>query len=387
MSMLAFMSSQSDSSLWNPPPQVLACVGPGGVGKTTVAAGLALLASSLGQRVLCLTIDPARRLAQSLGVQELGGEAVRIEGDSLSAHGLSLSGELAMMMLEPGSVFDSLVRRYAESADVAERILSHRLYREVATHLPGTHEYMALERVLQSVAEDKYDIVILDTPPSARALDFFDAPQRLLSALDSPLTRTLSRAVSGSGFGGRLISKGIRSALATMGKVTGAGFLEELAELLQMMQGLLSGLRGRASEAEALLHSSAVKYLLVSGWESSQLAETERLATEMNQRGLAVEQLVMNRSVRPPGRGATDADAFRLGHELDLEKHELEGVLQLNRELGSKEADLATRQKALLQAQQAKLANLPMINIPDQVEDVNEPRALVEIVRLLAAQT
>jgi anion-transporting ArsA/GET3 family ATPase len=155
--------------------RVIVTVGAGGVGKTTTAAALGVAAARAGKRVLCLTIDPAKRLAESLGIAEMRTEAVTVDPARFAAAGVPLKGSLTAMMLDTKRTFDELVIKYSSSKAKAEKLLSNKLYQYVSTSLAGTQEYMAMEKLVAVKDDDRYDLVVLDTPPTANALDFLDA--------------------------------------------------------------------------------------------------------------------------------------------------------------------------------------------------------------------
>jgi len=179
--------------------RVLVTVGAGGVGKTTTAAALGVAAARRGKRVLCLTIDPAKRLAESLGIAEMTSEAVTVDKARFEAVGVSVSGSLTAMMLDTKRTFDELVLKYSSSKEKAEKLLGNKLYQYVSTSLAGTQEYMAMEKLVAVKDDPRYDIVILDTPPTANALDFLDAPERLIEALDSATMKWFVEAFQSSG--------------------------------------------------------------------------------------------------------------------------------------------------------------------------------------------
>src|SRR5688572_16705913 len=171
--------------------RVVVVAGAGGVGKTTIAAALSLAAAERGRRVLCLTIDPAKRLFDRLGLDAGSAAEQRLDPAPFAAAGLTLKGELTVVMLDTKHTFDELVRRHASSPAAAERILANEFYEYVSTQLAGTQAYMAMEKVLSVLSDERYDLVVLDTPPTADALDFLDAPGRLIETLDSPALRWL----------------------------------------------------------------------------------------------------------------------------------------------------------------------------------------------------
>src|SRR5215510_347000 len=179
--------------------RVLITVGAGGVGKTTTAAALGVAAARRGKRVLCLTIDPARRLAESLGIAEMRTEAVKVDPARFTAAGVSMTGSLTAMMLDTKRTFDELVVKYSSSKEKAERLLGNKLYQYVSTSLAGTQEYMAMEKLVAVKDDPEYDLIVLDTPPTANALDFLDAPERLMEALDSATMKWFVQAFETSG--------------------------------------------------------------------------------------------------------------------------------------------------------------------------------------------
>jgi len=202
--------------------EILVCVGSGGVGKTTSSAVIALHAALSGRKVLVLTIDPARRLANSLGLEGIDNEETRIDLKTLFPKELTDGGELWAMMLDMKQSFDSVVKRNLEG-ETAERILSNRIYQSFSSSLSGTHEYSAIERLCELASEGRYDLIVLDTPPTRHALDFLDAPQRLYDALDNSALQWLYKPALASGkVGLGLVKLGARGIRRTLGKLTGS---------------------------------------------------------------------------------------------------------------------------------------------------------------------
>lgn len=224
--------------------RVIVTVGAGGVGKTTTAAALGVAAARRGKRVLCLTIDPAKRLAESLGIGEMRSEAVAVDPARFEAAGVPLKGSLTAMMLDTKRTFDELVTKYSSSPEKAEQLLSNKLYQYVSTSLAGTQEYMAMEKLVAVKDDPSYDLVLLDTPPTANALDFLDAPQRLMEALDSAAMKWFVQAFQQGGrLGFNLLAKSAATILRTMGRITGGGFLEAMAEFIAELNDLFGGSR------------------------------------------------------------------------------------------------------------------------------------------------
>jgi anion-transporting ArsA/GET3 family ATPase len=244
--------------------RVVVCVGSGGVGKTTTAAAVAVHAALAGKRVLCLTIDPAHRLANSLGLDKMMSEEQTVPRELFEAHGLELRGHLSAMMLDTKRTFDQLVERYASTPAARDRILGNRLYQYMSSSLAGTSEYMAMEK-LHAVREDpSWDLIVLDTPPTANALDFLSAPERMVGLVDSPAMRWFMQAFESTGkVSFNIVGKGAALLLKGVAKFTGAEFLAHLAELVSDLNDLFGGFRERAQQVAQHLRSSEVAFVLV----------------------------------------------------------------------------------------------------------------------------
>lgn len=230
---------------------VIVC-GAGGVGKTTTSAALAVRLAESGQRVAVLTIDPARRLADALGVEALGNiaSAVPVAGGSLDA-----------LMLDAKETFDEIVRKNAPSPDVRDRILKNHYYRFVSSRLPGVHEYMAMERLLELTDSNRYDVVVLDTPPTRHALDFLSAPDRMAGLMDEGVMRWLVLPASAGGW--RMIEMGSDMLAGVLKRLLGERTIEDIAEFFSGFQSLWAGFRERSLAARALLASSQTRFVLV----------------------------------------------------------------------------------------------------------------------------
>jgi anion-transporting ArsA/GET3 family ATPase len=275
--------------------RVVVCAGAGGVGKTTIAAALSLGAARRGRRVLCLTIDPARRLADSLGISLAPGVEAEVAAERLASVGAP-AGSLCVAMLDPKQTFDDLVTRHASSPAAAERILQNQFYRHVSTSLAGTQSYMAMEKVLSVLKSGRYDLIVLDTPPTSEALDFLDAPERLVEALDSPAMRWLVQALQPSGgFSMRLLARGVAALLRTMGRLTGRGFLEDMAAFVGELNELFGGFKDRAAEVSRAFRDPGFGYLLVAAPHAPALDEARFFAERLRRLGLRADALVLNR--------------------------------------------------------------------------------------------
>jgi anion-transporting ArsA/GET3 family ATPase len=311
--------------------RVLVCAGAGGVGKTTVAAALALGAARRGKRVLCLTIDPAKRLADSLGLAGMRGEALAVDRARLRALGIPEHASLTVSMLDTKRTFDDIVARHAPSEQVRERILGNRFYQYVSTSLAGTQSYMAMEKVLAVLADTTFDLIVLDTPPTNDALDFLDAPERLIEALDSPAMRWLVDAFEPRRrLGLSALARGVALLLRGMGRLTGRGFLENMAEFVTELNDLFGGFKERAREVSQAFRGQDFAYVLVSAPVPSALEEVLAFLERLGAQGLRGDALVLNR-VYPAVTGDVDlataeAAAERAGLRRELAP-ELVGAL------------------------------------------------------------
>jgi anion-transporting ArsA/GET3 family ATPase len=276
--------------------RVILCVGCGGVGKTTTTAALGLAAARRGKRVLCLTIDPARRLAQSLGLAEMKTEAQRVDPARLAAAGIEVTGSMTVMMLDTKSTFDGLIDSLAPSKEQRDRILGNVLYRYISTSLAGTQEYMAMEKLYSMRSSPDYDLVILDTPPTANALDFLDAPERLVGAIDSAATKWFIEAVQGSGkFSVNLLARSAAAVLRGIGKMTGAGFLEQVASFITEINTVFGGWKKRADAVAAALRGPDVAYVLVTTPDPLSVREVRFFAERLKEQGMRRDAFVVNR--------------------------------------------------------------------------------------------
>ncbi|MBN1772940.1 MAG: ArsA family ATPase [Deltaproteobacteria bacterium] len=273
--------------------RVVACLGAGGVGKTTMSAAVAVGLCSAGRRVLCLTIDPARRLADSLGISPNGATEREVPAERLAAAGASGSGHLHVSLLDAAATFAQVVRRSAPDEPTAERVLSNRLFGYLSGSLPGVQEVMALERLFAAREDPRFDVVVLDTPPTAHALDFLDAPRRLVAALDSPLSHWLTDG-PGSGLGAAG-GRSMRFVLRLLARLAGPGLLEEMSRLLGDARALLPGFRARALDVDAALRSREVAFVLVTSVQPQAIDETALVHDHLAARGRRGDVVVVNR--------------------------------------------------------------------------------------------
>ncbi len=266
--------------------RVVVCCGAGGVGKTTTAAAMALRAAEYGRTVCVLTIDPAKRLAQALGIKNLGNSPQRVPLPS------EVSGELHAMMLDMRRTFDEMVVQYS-GADRADAILENQFYQTVATSLAGTQEYMAMEKLGQLLAEDRWDLVVVDTPPSRNALDFLDAPKRLGSFMDSRLWKLL--LAPGRGFG-RLVTGAVGLAMKAMSTVLGSQMLADAAGFVQSLDATFGGFREKADRTYELLKRRGTQFVVVSAAEPDALREASFFVDRLSQERMPLAGLILNRT-------------------------------------------------------------------------------------------
>lgn len=369
--------------------RVILCVGCGGVGKTTTAAAIGLAAAARGRRTLCLTVDPARRLAESLGLSEMKHEAQHVEPSRFQKAGLDVEGSLTVMMLDTKGTFDELVNRYASSPEVRDRILRNTLYRYISTSLAGTAEYMAMERLYELRTDPRWDVIVIDTPPTTNALDFLDAPERMIEALDSPIFRWLVSAFESTGATGKLsvnlLARGAAAALRGLGRLTGAGFLEALAELVVLLNEMLGGFRARADEVRKALRGPDVAYVLVTSPDPLSISEIEFFADRLRDLSMPRDAVVINRLHPATGERPT-AEAVRALLEARGLPLAGDGEMRVLRAF-----DDAARQGNLDRRHLGRLANLEngeerpiRVEVPALIGDVHDLRALAKVAAALA---
>ncbi len=263
---------------------VVLCCGTGGVGKTTTAAALSLAAARAGRRVVVVTIDPARRLADALGLDGIGNECVPVDLDGAE-------GELWVTMLDTKATFDGLIERHAHSPDQAERILANRYYRNLSTSLSGTREFMAMERLYELHTDDRFDLVVVDTPPTRNALDFLDAPDRLGRFLDGRLFRIAApgRRVT------RKLTAPIIVVMRRIARVISPEVVDDTLAFIEAFGGMEDGFRDRAKAVETLLADDATAFVLVATPMGEAVDESRYFADRLAESDLAVAAVVVNR--------------------------------------------------------------------------------------------
>lgn len=302
--------------------RVVVCAGSGGVGKTTTAAALGLALAGRGLRVAVVTIDPARRLADALGLGALGNDPERVPAAALEALGVAPPGELWASMLDPQRTFDGLIAAVSPDEAARDRVLANPLYRQISSAAGGSHEFTAVARLHDLVADPRFDVVVLDTPPSRNALDFLDAPDRIAGFLEGRAMQALLGQGKG-GFAARLARRGTGLALTALQRLTGVDLLRDLSTFFQALGPLTDGLSARAVAVRALLRDPATRFVVVTSPGPVPAAEAVFFRRHLADAGMPFTGLVVNRA-EVVAAGETDRDgatvaaglAERLGDDL-----------------------------------------------------------------------
>ncbi len=349
--------------------RVCICAGSGGVGKTTTSAAIAAGMAARGRKVVVLTIDPARRLAGSLGLPELGNEERLVPGDFGD-------GELWAMMLDAKRTFDQLIEWHAPDEETRDAVLGNRVYQELSNAVAGSQEYMAMEKLYELHQEGRYDLLVLDTPPSRNALDFLDAPRRLSSFIDS---RSFQLFTVPGRLGLRVLGRGTGLVFSAMQRATGIDLLQDLSEFFRSFAGMAEGFRERADRVNALLADSRTAFLLVTSPEAAAVDEAIFFHHRLLDTGLPFAGVVVNR-VNP--LAAADGSG-------DAELAELLGDV-LGRKVMRNLEDyrlLAARDRDGMKRLRSTLGRKPMICVPELDDDVHDLAGLERMNEYLFAQT
>ena len=265
---------------------VIVCCGSGGVGKTTTAAVIALHAALQGRKTVVVTIDPARRLADALGLDGLTNEPAQIPGLPEG------SGEMWAMMLDTKATFDGLVRRYASDSKQTEQILENSFYRNISTSLSGTQEYMASEKLYELAIESDYDLVVVDTPPTRNALDFLEAPRRLAKFLDHRIYKVLMLPTRGIV---KAVNVAAQTLLRSISKVVGTEVIADAIAFFGAFEGMEQGFKERAAEVDSLLSQPDTAFILIASPHADTMAEAQFFAARLRELKITVRALIINR--------------------------------------------------------------------------------------------
>jgi len=366
---------------------VVVCCGTGGVGKTTTAAALAVEGARRGRRTAVITIDPARRLADTLGLQsgddhEVGRALWDPDGDAKAG------GRLTALMLDTGSTFDGLVARYAQDDEQRDRILENRFYRNLASALSGTQEYMAMERLHELHETGDYDLIIVDTPPTRHALDFLDAPQRLIRLLDNRVFKVLM-VPARRGF--RVATAALHAFIRQVGRVIGTAVIDDIISFFRAFEGMEEGFRSRADAVRVLLTEPTTSFVLVTSARRDSIDEAIFFAQRLDDSEFAISALVANR-VLPQFAPVHDVAALR------ARAHTLRGTAETGPDAGAAArrladrcetladlAALAAREHADLEGVAEQMGGPPVAYVPFMAHDVHDVAALRQVGRHLFA--
>jgi anion-transporting ArsA/GET3 family ATPase len=362
--------------------RVLLIAGCGGVGKTTTCAALGLAAARRGKRVLCLTIDPAKRLAESLGLERVSTEAQSVAPEVFRAAGIDVPGSLTVMMLDTKSTFDALVTSLAKDSERRERIMGNVLYKYISTKLAGTQEYMAMEKLYAVKDDPAYDLILLDTPPTSHALDFLDAPERLVDAIDSPAVRWFMDAFEQSGrLSLNLLQRTASTVLRGIGRITGGGFLEQVASFMSEINELFGGWKQRAELVSAALHGPEVGYLLVTTPEPMSLREVRFFAERLERQGIRPSAFVVNRVHHVTPTSATEGEIAEAlaRHGIALGADGPKRILDAARQ----EHRLGELDRLHLIALEGGDSPTPVVEVPDFPRDIHDVGRLAWVADVL----
>ncbi|HEV3225738.1 MAG TPA: ArsA-related P-loop ATPase [Acidimicrobiales bacterium] len=340
---------------------IIVTAGSGGVGKTTTAAVLALEGARAGRRCVVVTIDPAKRLADALGLEGLSNTPSRIDGE--------WPGELWALMLDTKSTFDDLVARHSTDPKQAERILQNRFYKNISGALSGTQEYMAMEKLYELHMASEFDLVVVDTPPTRHALDFLDAPRRLTRFLDHRLYRVLMAPTRGLMKAANVAAQAF---VRTLSKVVGAEVIDDAITFFTAFSGMEEGFKNRANTVFELLASSRTAFVLVASPRRDTVEEADFFARRLAEAGIEVRALIVNRMHPDFGEGLAEAARER-------------ATTMAGTDLGGLYANLAdfrlvaSREEQHLAGLAERVAPAPVLRVPFLESDVHDLDGLAEI--------
>ncbi|MEV5831806.1 ArsA family ATPase [Spirillospora sp. NPDC052242] len=365
-----------DRLLDDPRTKIIVCCGSGGVGKTTTAAALGVRAAERGRDVVVLTVDPARRLAQSMGLSELDNNPrkIEIQGD----------GELHAMMLDMKRTFDEIVEAHADP-DRAKQILANPFYQSLSSSLSGTQEYMAMEKLGQLHRSGAWDLIIVDTPPSRNALDFLDAPERMGRFLDGRFMKMLAApAKTGGRFGVKVISAGFGMFTGVVNKVIGVQLLRDVQTFVAAFDTVFGGFQERAEKTFQLLQTPGTAFLVVAAPEPDALREASYFIERLAEERMPLAGLVVNRVHESAADGLSAARSLAAAETLEERgDHTLTAALL---RLHSDRMQLAAREERLRDNFASTHPTVPVTAVPAQAEDVHDLDGLRRVGEDLAAR-
>jgi anion-transporting ArsA/GET3 family ATPase len=345
--------------------RIVVCCGSGGVGKTTTSAALALAAAEAGRRVVVLTIDPARRLAQSLGLKELDNEPRQVDVPGAP-------GELHAMMLDMKRTFDDVVVAHS-TPDRAEQILANPFYQALSSSFAGTQEYMAMEKLGQLRATERWDLIIVDTPPSRSALDFLDAPNRMSRFLDGTMIRLLTAPARAGGRAGmRLVGAGFMVFSRIISKILGGQLLRDISAFVAALDTMFGGFRERATQTYELLRRPGTWFVVVATPEPDALREASYFVDRLSTEGMPLAGLVLNRT-HPPATTALSATRAEAAAEAVAESGGKDAKLAAGAlRVHAERMALATREQRLEDRFTSAHPQVPVRTVPAAAGDVHD---------------
>jgi anion-transporting ArsA/GET3 family ATPase len=356
--------------------RVCVCGGSGGVGKTTTSAAVALGMAAEGAKVAVVTIDPAKRLANALGLRELENEPRRVPPARLAKAGVELQGELWAMMLDPKRTFDELIDRIAADPQRAQEIKSNRVYRELSTAVSGSQEFTAVAKLYELDRDGDFDLLVLDTPPSRNAVDFLDAPGRLTSFLEG---RALKTFVRPTGIGMRVLGRGASPLLGALRRITGVDLLSDLSTFFGLLGDMTDDFSERAAQVQRMLTASTTAFLLVTSAQRSAIDEAIWFRRTLSESELPFAGVIVN----------------RVHHDVlgDAEPDDLVASLSdLPADLAARVAEnftdyhlLSRRDGRNLTRLQAEMGDRPLLLVPHLDDDVHDIAGLLKVKRYLFA--
>lgn len=355
---------------------VVVC-GSGGVGKTTTAAALGLKAAFAGRRVLVCTVDPARRLSTSLGLRQLAEKPRRLELERLG----EAPGEMWAMMLDTKRTFDALVERYTPDEAARQRILGNRFYQQISNALAGSHEYMAMEKLLELAGDERFDLVVLDTPPTRHALDFLEAPERLMGFLDASILRWFLRPYFVAGrLTLRVVGRTGSLLLELVDRVLGLQFLQDLSEFFLAFESMYDGFKLRATQVYELLRSPQAAFVVVASPRPASLDEAHHFHARLSEKQMPFAAFLVNRVHTDPSAAGR---AARAGGQAPS---------PVDEDLAARLVEVHARQRALARLDRVSIARLKgrtreqVVAIPELEGDVHDLRSLGELAEALFGQ-
>lgn len=268
--------------------RVIVCTGSGGVGKTTTSAALGIAAAKMGKRVLVLTIDPARRLATSLGIESCSAD-VRVPAQGYA-------GSLYAGMIDPPQIFADYIKRHSKTPEAAQRLFNAVLYQQLSTTLSGSQEFTSLARLQEAVSSGAYDLVILDTPPAAHAVDFLLAPEKLNAVFDSSIVSLFMGQASGFGFAASAWKQGMKMILSTLTFLTGSEFVRNFTDFFTAIDAIAPSIRETNVQAQQLLLDPSTAFVLVSSFDAAKIQEGEAFQDQLLAGGYHLRKVIVNRA-------------------------------------------------------------------------------------------